>query len=149
MSLLLHGSVEKGRQRRSRHLAVLTYSFVRSARPSGCGLAGRAFLNTPFFGMALSYSHTEQQTRYCNYSIASSFIVASSVYLKKFQAQDMRGRHQHWANDYGVSFPIKDLDTNNGMARKSGRACISQRRGERTLILNRIESLQHYRTSWQ
>jgi len=42
------GAVEKVRQRRSRPLAVLTYSSVRSARPSGCGLAGRAFLNSPF-----------------------------------------------------------------------------------------------------
>jgi hypothetical protein len=46
---LYGGRVEKGRQRRSRPLAVLTYSFVRSVRPSGCGLAGRAFLNTPLF----------------------------------------------------------------------------------------------------
>jgi hypothetical protein len=46
---------EKSRQRRSRHVAVLTYSSVRSARPSSCGLSferpqdrtGRAFLNTP------------------------------------------------------------------------------------------------------
>jgi hypothetical protein len=45
----LWGSVEKDRQPRSRPLAVLTYSSVRSARPSGCALAGRAFLNTPLF----------------------------------------------------------------------------------------------------
>ncbi len=32
-----------------RRLVVLTYSSVRSARPSGCGLAGPAFLNTPLF----------------------------------------------------------------------------------------------------
>ena len=43
------GSVEKGRQRRSRPLAALTYCFVRSARPSGCGLAGRTFLNILLF----------------------------------------------------------------------------------------------------
>jgi hypothetical protein len=28
-------------------LAVLTYSFVRSARPSGCALLDAPFLNTP------------------------------------------------------------------------------------------------------
>ena len=52
-------SVEKCRQRRSRPLAVLTYSSVRSARQSGCGLpferpqdrTGRAFLNTPLFSL--------------------------------------------------------------------------------------------------
>ena len=43
---------------RSRHLAVLTYSSVCSARPSGCGLAGRAFLNTlVFFPVRGSVTH--------------------------------------------------------------------------------------------
>jgi hypothetical protein len=49
-------SVEKCRQQRSRCLAVLTYSPVRSARPSSCGLAGRAFLNTPSFSLCGSKS---------------------------------------------------------------------------------------------
>ncbi len=41
------GAVEKARQRRSHPWAMLTYSSVRSARPSACGLAGRVFLNSP------------------------------------------------------------------------------------------------------
>jgi len=54
-----HGNVEKGRQRRSRLLAVLTYSLLRFARPTMVapfgmhqaigGLAGRAFLTIPVF----------------------------------------------------------------------------------------------------
>ena len=40
----LYQDVEKGRQRRSRPVVVLTYSCVRSGRQRSCGLAGRAFL---------------------------------------------------------------------------------------------------------
>ena len=46
-SATLNGSVEKSRQRRSRHFSVLTYYAIRSARKNGCGLAGRTFLNRP------------------------------------------------------------------------------------------------------
>ncbi len=43
---------------RSRPLAVLTYSFIRSARSSGCGLAGREFLNTPpIFHVCILVTH--------------------------------------------------------------------------------------------
>ena len=62
-------SIEKCRQQRSRPLAVLTYSFIRSARPRGCGLAGRAFLNTPvFFYMTLGYPPADPNAKYFNYS---------------------------------------------------------------------------------
>ena len=64
-------SVEKGRQRRSRPLAMLTYFFVRSARPSGCGLAGRAFLNTPNFFVLFLVTHMSgQKGQYLHYSIS-------------------------------------------------------------------------------
>ena len=54
----LCGRVEKGRQRRSRPLAWLTDSSVRSAKPRSCGLAGRTFLKTPdFFQIALDHPH--------------------------------------------------------------------------------------------
>ena len=69
-------SVEKCRQRRSRPLAVLTYSLVRSALPSGCGLAGRAFLNTPlsFIRLDLGYPPADQQAKNYNNSTVPAMI---------------------------------------------------------------------------
>jgi len=47
------GNVETGRQRRSRPFVVLTYSPVRSARQSACGLAKR----TPRLREGMLFEH--------------------------------------------------------------------------------------------
>ena len=74
----VYGSVEKVRQRRSRRLVVLTYSSVRSARPNSCGLAGRAFLNTPLFFLARGpVTHIVMERQYG----ASGFSVGNPVPL--------------------------------------------------------------------
>ena len=63
---------ESGFAQAGRPLAGLMYSSVRSAHPSSCGLAVRAFLNTPHDSrMAFSFQHTDQQLKYGNYSTAS------------------------------------------------------------------------------
>jgi hypothetical protein len=64
-SRLRAAALRRASAQAGRHLAVLTYSLVRSARPSGCGLpfersqgrTGQAFLNPPVifsYGSGLS-----------------------------------------------------------------------------------------------
>ena len=47
--LVTQGTVEKVRRRRSRPFAALHLLHGRPGRQTVCGLAGRAFLNSPFY----------------------------------------------------------------------------------------------------
>ncbi len=61
-----------------------------------------------------------------------------------------KGRsHRCRGNEYGVLFPMEDLDIHDGMARKSERASILKRRTELTLIGNREGRLPYEPMPWQ